>query len=176
MARPITAKDRERVRRLHAEGKTRNQIAREIGRSGSTVSKIAEALGLTFERGAEVLAATEARQADLAALRAGLALDLTRDAMRLREQLWQPARVFAFGGKDNEYAEEWHPEPPPADKRALLGAAGMAIDRSLKLAPIDSGGDADQVRSMLGSLGEAIATAFRDDDQDQGDGGGDDGG
>lgn len=50
MPRPITDADRERVRELHVQGKTRNDIAREIGRAPSTVSKPARALGLPFDR------------------------------------------------------------------------------------------------------------------------------
>ncbi|GGY65535.1 helix-turn-helix domain-containing protein [Streptomyces xanthochromogenes] len=73
MADPITDADRAAVRRLHAEGKSRNQIAREIRRSAATVSKIAAAEGLTFSGGARVAAATEARRADAAARREQLA-------------------------------------------------------------------------------------------------------
>ena len=73
MAEPITDRDREQVRRLHAEGKSRNAIARSIGRSAASVSKIARELGLTFSGGARVAAATEARRADAAARRELLA-------------------------------------------------------------------------------------------------------
>ncbi|MBI0374740.1 helix-turn-helix domain-containing protein [Streptomyces albiflaviniger] len=73
MAEPITERDREQVRRLHAEGKSRNAIARVIGRSAATVSKIAREEGLTFAGGARVAAATEARRADAAARRELLA-------------------------------------------------------------------------------------------------------
>lgn len=73
MAEPITDADREQVRRLHAEGESRNAIARAIGRSAASVSKIARELGLTFSGGARVAAATEARRADAAARRELLA-------------------------------------------------------------------------------------------------------
>lgn len=75
MARPITDGDRAAVRRLHSQGKGRNEIARAIKRPGSTVSKIAADMDppLTFERGSEVVAATEARRIDLAARRLDLA-------------------------------------------------------------------------------------------------------
>ncbi|MEV6395575.1 helix-turn-helix domain-containing protein [Streptomyces sp. NPDC051907] len=73
MAKSIHDDDREQVRRLHAEGMTRNQIARTTGRAAATVSKIAGELGLTFAGGARVAAATEARQADAAARREQLA-------------------------------------------------------------------------------------------------------
>lgn len=81
MAEPITDLDREQVRRLHTEGKSRNQIARSIGRGAATVSKIASELGLTFAGGARVVAATEARRADAAARRAQLADDALDGAL-----------------------------------------------------------------------------------------------
>ncbi|MEV5567574.1 helix-turn-helix domain-containing protein [Streptomyces sp. NPDC052196] len=73
MAEPITDRDREAVRRLHAEGKSRNAIAREIGRGAATVSKIATTEGLTFAGGARVAAATEAHRQDSAVRREQLA-------------------------------------------------------------------------------------------------------
>ncbi|MEU7163129.1 helix-turn-helix domain-containing protein [Streptomyces morookaense] len=73
MVTPITNRDREAVRRLHAEGKSRNHIARTIGRGAASVSKIAAELGLAFSGGARVTAATEARRADAAARRELLA-------------------------------------------------------------------------------------------------------
>ncbi|RLU85876.1 helix-turn-helix domain containing protein [Streptomyces griseocarneus] len=73
MAEPITDADRKAVRHLHAEGLSRNEIARQTGRSAATVSKIAKAEGLRFEGGARVAPATEARRADAAARRELLA-------------------------------------------------------------------------------------------------------
>jgi IS30 family transposase len=81
MAQPIHDRDREAVRRLHAEGKTRNAIARAIGRSAATISKIAREEGLTFAGGARVAAATEARRADTAARREQLADDALDGAL-----------------------------------------------------------------------------------------------
>lgn len=151
-ARPITDEDRDAIRRLHAQGKGRNAIARELRRSGRTISNLAAELGLTFERGPEVAAATQARTADLAALRAQLALDLTHDAMKLREQLWAPSKVYNFGGKDNTYEEMPVTEPPADAKRALMGTAGMAIDRSLKLAPPKNDDGSTEIGSLLTGL------------------------
>lgn len=153
--RPVTDEERQEVARLHGEGMSRNDIARTMGRSGYTISTIAKDLGLSFERGPEVIAATKARQTDLAALRSQLALDLTYDAMRLRGQVWEPATIYAFGGKDNTYAEESVPEPPALDKKTLMTAAGIAIDRSLKLAPLETDAQGlaavdEWLRGMLG--------------------------
>ncbi|MGW3511189.1 helix-turn-helix domain-containing protein [Streptomyces sp. NPDC000994] len=173
MGRPIDAKDRAAVKRLHKQGKSRNDIARAIKRSPSTVSKIAGELGLTFERGAEVVAATEARRIDLAARRALLAEQLHEDAERLRAQLWEPCTYGEFGGKDNKWAQVNLERPRFGDQRQILAAAGTAIEKSLKLSPAEGGENADQVKSMLGQLGAALTSAFADDDQGDG---GDDGG
>ncbi|WUY03430.1 helix-turn-helix domain-containing protein [Streptomyces anulatus] len=51
MGRPITDTDRRAVRRHHAAGLSRNDIARKIKRSASTVPKPAAEMGLSFNRG-----------------------------------------------------------------------------------------------------------------------------
>ncbi|MFJ8727779.1 hypothetical protein [Streptomyces sp. NPDC093269] len=146
----------DELRALHTRGLGRNAIAREMGVAPVMVSRTAEHLGLTFDR-SQIQAATEARLADLAERRSLLAEDLIEDAEKLRAQLWMPAVVFAFGGKDNVYAEEPVKEPPPADKRALMATAATAIDRSLKLVPAEESNGADNERSMLDNLAAGIA-------------------
>ncbi|TXS34766.1 hypothetical protein [Streptomyces sp. OR43] len=155
------------LRALHADGLGRNAIAREMGIAPAAVSRTAAHLGLTFDR-SKIQAATAARLADLAERRSILADKLTSDAERLRAQMWEPTVVFAFGGKNNVYTEEPVSEPPPADKRSIMGTAGMAIDKSLKLAPAEtSGSGADDAKSMLGKLAAGIAElANQDNDAD----------
>lgn len=166
--RPITDKERAAVRRLHAEGKTRNDIARELKRSPSTVSKLAREQGLTFERGAEVVAATEARRIDLAARRIDLAHAQQIAAEKLHEQLFAPCVYGEFGGKDNEWNQVDLPQPRFGDQRAIVAAVGQSINNSLKLAPIEGGENAGQVASMLGKLGTALGAAFADEPDDDG--------
>ncbi|WP_405561905.1 helix-turn-helix domain-containing protein [Streptomyces sp. NBC_01180] len=166
MGRPITDKDRRAVCRHHAAGMARNEIARKIGRSPSTVSKLAAEAGLTFDRGPEVVAATEARRIDLAARRITLAEQLHQDAEKLREQLWQPCTVGAFGGKDNVWNDTRLEQPTFGDQRQILAAAGTAIEKSFKLAPPAGGEGAGEVVSMLGQLGEALTRAAADGDDD----------
>ncbi|MEU9140391.1 helix-turn-helix domain-containing protein [Streptomyces sp. NPDC048404] len=176
MGRPIDDHDREQVRELHAQGNGRNDIARAIGRSPSTVSKIAASFEppLVFDRAAEVAVATEVRRADLAARRTALALTLQTDAEQLRAQLWEPCTIGAFGGKDNVWTDTRLDRPTFQDQRAILAATGTAIEKSLKLAPAEGGEGVEQVRSMLGALGEALTRAAGDDDAE--DDGGADGG
>ncbi|WP_282792078.1 helix-turn-helix domain-containing protein [Streptomyces sp. CC224B] len=176
MARPITDADRRKVRELHAAGKSRNQIARQINRSPSTVSKIAAAFDppLVFDRAAEVAVATEVRRADLASRRTALALDLQADAERLRAQLWTPTTHGEFAGREGEWHETHLPQPRFGDQRAIVASVQTAVGTSLRLAPAEGGEDAGQVRSMLGALGEALTQAATDDQahDDGGDAGG----
>jgi hypothetical protein len=157
---PVTEADREEIRRLHGEGLGRNEIARQLGRSGRTISVHAADMGLVFDNAEMTETATRNRRAQLAARRMDLAEDLQTDAERLTEQMWQPSKVFNIGGKDNIYTAEDVPEPPADAKRALMGAAGMAIDRSLKLVPVETDQQGlaavDQwLRGMMGGSDDA---------------------
>jgi hypothetical protein len=157
--RPITEEDRQRVRELHAASRNRNQIARELGRSGSTISKIAGELGLSFDR-TTVKAATEARVADARARRAALMLDLLDDAQRLRRQIWQPHTYIDHGGRNFVEARWEQPEPTPADKLKLMQAAGTATNASLRLDLHDGDGSTDSAKSMLGALATGLQAAY----------------
>lgn len=148
---PLTDQDREHVRQLHADGLNRNEIAREIGRSPSTVTKIAKALGLTFDRSKTHLAVI-AHQVDAKAKRARLMQDLLDDAARLRAELWQPHEYIDHGGKDFVEARWTQPTPSSADKLKLMQAARQALDGSLRLDQHDGDGTAETVGSLLGSL------------------------
>ncbi|MFJ5143297.1 helix-turn-helix domain-containing protein [Streptomyces sp. NPDC088707] len=154
-ARPITEKDRKQVRALHAEGMSRNDIARKISRSPSTVSKLATDMGLSFERAPEVAAATTARKADLAARRAAMAETLQDVAEREISKMVLPHLYFEWGGKDHKYDERWQPEPTPADRRTMMATASAALDRSLKLVPPKDDGAAES-RSVIGDLRAAL--------------------
>ncbi|MGD6762058.1 helix-turn-helix domain-containing protein [Streptomyces sp. BH097] len=173
MARPITDQDREQVRTLHAQGKSRNAIARALKRSPSTVSKIAAAFEppLEFDRAAEVAVATEVRRADLASRRATLALSLQDDAEQLRAQLFAPTTHGEFAGRDGEWHETYLERPRFGDQRQIIGAVQTAVSTSLRLAPAEGGENAEQVRSMLGALGEALTQAAGDPDDGGADGG-----
>ncbi|MGI5196568.1 helix-turn-helix domain-containing protein [Streptomyces sp. CA-288835] len=171
-ARPVTDKDRERVRQLHAEGKGRNEIATELGRSGRTISTIAKDLGISFSRAAEVRAATEIRQADLADRRTAFAIRLHEIAEREVEKINQPHLYWDWGGKEHDFDTHLANEPTPADKRALMATVATALDKSLKLVPLVTETGEDEARSMLGKvmtgLGEVWKQAQREAGGDEG--------
>jgi hypothetical protein len=148
---PITDTDRERILALHAAGKSRNDIARETGRSQGTVTKVVHDAGRTFDRTATV-AATAAKKADAAALRAELELDYLADAQRLRKQLWEPCIAFNFGGKDNTYEEHPLDEPVFADKLKIMQASTTASNASLRIEQARSDGGITAARSLVDDL------------------------
>lgn len=157
--RPVTEEDYRLVADLHAQGLSRNEIARRSGRAQRTVSVIAAELGLSFDTSLTE-EATRARVAQLAALRADTAIDLHLDALKLTQAMWEPAKVFNFGGKDNTFASRQVDEPPAADKKALMTAAGIALEKSLKLVPPAEDAGADDARSMLGQLMRGLKAAY----------------
>lgn len=132
----VTEEDLAEIRRLHSEGHGRNEIARRIGKSSRTISVYAARMGLSFSR-AQTEEATRARKADLEERRVILAEALQGDAEQLTEQLWQPAKVFRIGGSANKYTEKNLDEPPADAKKDLMAAAGIAIEKSLKLVPLE---------------------------------------
>lgn len=167
MPEPVTDDEREQIRALHAQGIGRNEIARAIGRGTRTVSVQAGKMGLVFDNAEMTDAATRVRKAQLAARRMDLAEALQEDAERLTEQMWEPAVVFSFGGKDNTYEKRDVDEPPADAKKALMGAAGMAIDRSLKLVPSEETAAEDEAKSMLGQLMVGLHAAYNEAKQEE---------
>lgn len=157
--RPVTEQDHRRVAELHAQGLSRNAIATELGRSGRTISKIADQLGLDFER-SRTKAATEAKKIDARARRAALSLALLEDADRLRQQLWKPSLIFNFGGKENDYNSRTIDEPTFSDKAKIMQSVGIAVDRSIRLDEYDADPGIDAAKSMLGALAAGLGAAY----------------
>lgn len=147
----ITDAERERVQQLHARGLGRNDIARELGRSVSTISAVAKQLGLSFDR-SKTAAATAAKVVDAKAKRAQLMTDLLDDAEKLRAQLFAQAHVYAFGGKENTFAEAYIDQPSFRDQRDIMAAVNTALGASLRLDQHDGDGSNETVGSLLGSL------------------------
>lgn len=157
--RLVTDEDRAEIIRLHGEGLGRNEIARRIGRGQRTVSVVCAEAGLVFDA-SMTEDATRHRVAQLAALRAETAMDLHLDALRLTEQMWQPATIYNFGGKDNTYRDKQVNEPPAIDKKALMSAAGIALEKSLKLVPPADDTGAEAAKSVLGQLMVGLKAAY----------------
>lgn len=150
MPHPITDAERRKVRRLHTAGRNRNQIAAALGRSGSTVSKIASQLGLTFDR-AKVRAATEAKQADAKQRRASIVHRLYTLTERTLDRLERAEheRSEANMGEVVRWAVT---ELPAGDVRNLTQTIATATAQAVKLEQLDATDGTDTVGSLLGAL------------------------
>lgn len=157
----VTDEHRDRVADLHARGYGRNAICRELGLSAGTITNICQHAGLTFDRAATKVAVA-ARKTDAAALRSELELQLLEDAQRLRAQVWQPHEYIDHGGKDFAETRWTQQEPSPVDKLKLMQAAGIAVDRSLRLGDKDD--EVEAARSMLVELFTAMGVAVAETD------------
>lgn len=131
------------VAELAANGIARNEIARRIGVSPSTVSLAAENLGIKFDR-AQTSAATAARVADFKARRVELA--------------------EKFAEVSDAILEAVNPRTPDArDLRDRLTAAGVSVDRHMKLALFDQVPDRDM--SAVDAFAAAMLGEKADDDE-----------
>lgn len=152
MGNEWTDDDTVRLHQLHAQGMSRNDIAREMNRSGSTISRHAADEGLSFERGPEVAAATEAMRADAKSRRAQMMLKLLEDADKLRLQLFAPTTIHSFGGKDHTYNSHDVQQPLFKDQRDIMNACSVALNASMRLDHHDTDGGAEGARSMVSQL------------------------
>lgn len=160
--RPVTEEDHRLVAELHAQGLSRNAIGKQLGRSGRTISRIAAEQGLSFERAGATAAATAAKIADGQARRARLQVEALDAAQRLIGQMFAPTKVFNFGGKENDYNERQHDEPPFVDKRNIATALKALADTALKLAEYDKATGNEDDQSMLVDLREALIAVRRE--------------
>lgn len=159
----ITGQERADIVAMIERGMTRNDIQRATRRSGSTISGIAKAEGLTFGRRDEIRAATAARTADNRAKRAEISAKLLAKADALLDEMDGPFLAFNIGGKDNVYTEHPLDAAPSGDKRNLMQAASTALGRHIDLERHDVDEAAGDARSMLAELGKALGVRPVDD-------------
>jgi len=158
-AAPVTDETRADVRRLHAEGLGRNEIARRLSRSPRTVSVICEEAGLTFDRTATAVA-TKAASIDARARRMDIIDRLYSQAERILSRLEREehrVREVSFG-KVLTYEVE---ELPAQDVRNLTIAVSTAVDRAAKLEALNTDNGISDAKSMLGQLAAGLTAAYQ---------------
>lgn len=136
--RPVDAKTRARIRKLARDGMTRNAIAREVGVSPSTVSKVCEAARppITFDRTATA-AAVEAHSIDMKAVRAKLSEQAVERVGKLFDLLDAKHTVFHFD-KDGVMSTGTLDRPTSGDMKNYITSIGILIDKHIALVRYDS--------------------------------------
>ncbi|MGW4552007.1 hypothetical protein ACWEN4_37575 [Streptomyces violaceorubidus] len=161
MARTFSADDERRLRQLHADGVSRNEIARQLEWSVGTITNHAQRLGLSFDREA-VRAATEARQVDLKDRRQRIQEQLLDLAERSIERTQERYLVHGWT-HTGESVAEWLQQPPAKETKDFTPAASSALTSALKLAQADAADDGrENARGLLRTLGEAMTAASRE--------------
>ncbi len=168
--RPISKKTEANILD-HLDRETpRNQIARDLGISPSTVTNIARKHGSNFDR-TKTKKATHARTLDNKARRALLAKRMLDAADQALTDMSAPYTVHDFGfsgyGRRDEDGEMvgggWEfvtkelKRPPAGDQRSFMVISATAIDKSIVIDKHDNADEGqDAARSMLGLLGDLI--------------------
>lgn len=120
-----------------------NQIAKEVGHSSDTVSRIARAQGHTWPEGAgntKLARAHEMRRAYSAEWRADFAARLSAECEDMLQSMHGPYLVFNFGGKENTYEEHTLSEPPTEAKERLVKSIRLGMQTVMDIARHDSDG------------------------------------
>lgn len=150
--RPVQDAVRVRAIELIKQGIPRNAIAREVMIAPSSVSRIAEAAGLSFDRATSTASATAARQADLKRRRLDLIDELFSKAEDHIVAIDQPFLAFNFGGKENTYEEHELDRAPTGDILNLHRAASLALKDARELIRDDDDEGVAEAESMLMNL------------------------
>jgi hypothetical protein len=159
MGKPLPAETVAEIVRLAGEGLGRNEIARRVGVSVAAVTR--HAPEGSFDRAATA-EAVKARQVDMAERRGRLASDLLDEVARLLADMRSGHLAFGWYGKDGDYRERQLDEPPPADKRALAGAASSLLSQHLRLVDHDSDGGVAQAEAVIDAFMDAVAHRARE--------------
>lgn len=160
---PLSDEEIERIRELHAQGRTRNEIAREIERSPGTVTNHCNRMGLSFDR-TPVMQANRARRADAETRRRELVENLLDDAERIRQRLWGRYTQIQYVGRDGIRREDELTEPPPHEQLAYARTLHVLLTQHAKLAAMDDDGGLTGALEGLKTLGTALVELAGGDD------------
>jgi hypothetical protein len=122
---PLTEEEIERIRELQEQGRSRNEIARELGHSPGTVTNHCPHVGLSFDR-TQVIEANRARRADAETRRRELTENLLDDVERIRQRMWARYTWVQYVGPDGvrgcpDDRGTWVAVPSSGDGLVALG-------------------------------------------------------
>lgn len=157
MAQKLSDEQRAEVLALHAEGLTRNDIARRTGVSAGSVTNICTENDRTFDRSA-TKHASEARAIDLAAGRIRLAEKMLAASEDMLDRIDDAYVVYNFGGKDNTFEQRTLDAAPVEVRRNVITTAAITFDKLTRIVEKDFGG-LDEAVGMLDALADGFKEA-----------------
>ncbi len=153
---PITLKERTEILRLHAEGVSRNQIAKKLAVGPVSVTRVVTAAGRTFDRSGELAMQTAIVKQTNAEKRAEIARLLLEKSRKWVEATDSPMELYSFGGKDNEFNSQVVQTPPAQAIRDLAQATSVALKTVLESEKFDNKDEASEEKTLLAQLGAAL--------------------
>lgn len=162
---PLTDEEIEHIRELHEQGRSRNEIARELGRSPGTITNHCNRLGLSFDR-TPVIAANRARRADAETRRRELTENLLDDAERVRQLIFSEYTQIQYIGPNAIRREDVLGLPPAKDMHDYARTFNILATQHAKLAAMDDDGGLTGALQSLNGLGAALQAAFGGDSDD----------
>ncbi|WP_394253650.1 hypothetical protein [Arthrobacter pityocampae] len=158
----ITDELRAGVRACHAKGLGRNAIADELGVARGTITKVANELGLDFDR-TKTEVATKARSIDQRARRQDIIDRLYKRAETVLDRLEAETFDALVPSAPGVQSHEVLPFVPATEERGLAGAMGFYLSSAEKLEKVDADkGAADgvsMVSEMMAGLKKMYETA-----------------
>lgn len=158
---PVTDEERAEIRRLHAEGVGRNEIARRIGRGPRTVSEFCEKEGLSFDRTATAVA-TQAKVIDAKARRTAIIQRLYARVEATLDRLDKAAdggfKYTTSTGQGIDTISLDH--VPGQEEKAFAAAIGQYLNQATRLEALDTNNGVDEGISLLGQLATGLTAAY----------------
>lgn len=121
-----------------------NAIATKHGVSSNTVSRIAKERGHKFAQ-VNAVHAREVKAVYDSERRTQLIASSIDAAERMFRQMFSPALVYNFGGKDNTYNEREVPEPSFRDKRDIAATIATMVRTATELQKLESAAGTDDL-------------------------------
>lgn len=151
----VTDELRAKVRACHERGLGRNAIADELGVARGTVTKVANELGLDFDRAATAVA-TKARSLDMKARRLDIIERLYTRAETVLARLEADTFDALVPSGPGVQSHDVLTFVPATEERGLAGAMGFYLSSAEKLEKVDADKDTGEVGSVVDDLRAAF--------------------
>lgn len=161
MAKPLTEEQRQQIIDLLPTGRSCNDIAKQVGRSPDTVSRIAKSVGHAFGH-MNLARAHEVRRAYGVEARARRVALAHERMLRILERMGQPHTRYHFGGKDNTLNSVELDEPDSEMLRQYASAyASLSKAEADTLRHDERSDDVDRASGLIVDLVESLRSPDR---------------
>lgn len=135
---PFSPQERVQVARWIGQGVPRNEIARRTGRGVATISRVAEAEGLTFNRADMMGPALAAQGFDMRRRRQAQQAKIHDRIDEMLEEMAGPGTIYFPDYKNGRSIKVKTDRVTPENKRNLSVSIGIMIDKAIDYERLDA--------------------------------------